>query len=119
MSMSRSGRIAGLVLAAGILGAASVFGPAAAFGGARSASGHNVVLKNIRFHPSNLTIHRNDTVTWLWRDEGTEHNVTFHSFHSHTMGHGSFTVRFKHTGTFNYHCTIHGSEGMVGKIVVR
>ena len=95
--------------------------PAAALGafGGHAASGHTVVLKEIRFHPGNLTIHRGDSVTWQWRDGGTEHNVTFHGFHSRTMGHGSYTVRFAHTGTFAYRCTIHGSEGMVGKIVVR
>ena len=93
--------------------------PAAAFAGAHAAAGHTVVLKDIRFHPGNLTISRGDSVTWQWRDGGTEHNVTFHGFHSRTMGHGSYTVRFTHSGTFNYHCTIHGSEGMVGKIVVR
>ena len=26
--------------------------------------------------------------------------------------------RFTHSGTFNYHCTIHFREGMVGKVVV-
>jgi plastocyanin len=94
--------------------------PAAAFGGALASSGHSVVLKEIRFHPGTLTIHRGDSVTWLWRDGGTEHNVTFSSrTHSHTMGHGSYTLHFNNRGTFNYHCTIHGNEGMRGKIVVR
>jgi plastocyanin len=97
-------------------GAASI--PTAAFGGARAASTHTVTLKNISFHPANLSIHRGDRVTWVWRDGETEHNVTGHGFHSRTQAHGSFTVRFTHSGTFNYHCTIHVSEGMRGKIVV-
>jgi plastocyanin len=93
--------------------------PAAALGGARAAARHTVTLKNIRFHPGNLTINRGDSVTWAWHDGETEHNVTFHGFHSHTQSSGSYTVRFTHRGTFTYHCTIHVSEGMKGKIVVR
>jgi plastocyanin len=95
--------------------------PAVALGGAASkastASTHSVVLKSIRFHPGTLTIHRGDSVQWLWRDN-TEHNVTFHGFHSRTQEHGSYTIRFTHSGTFNYHCTIHVSQGMRGSIIV-
>lgn len=99
--------------------------PAAALAGAgggtaevRAAQSHSVVLKNIRFHPGTLSIHRGDSVTWLWRDGGVRHNVTGAGFHSRTQGTGSFTVRFNRAGTFNYHCTIHVAEGMRGKIVV-
>jgi plastocyanin len=91
--------------------------PAAALGGARAASTHTVTLKEFRFHPGTLTIRRGDKVTWLWRDQ-TEHNVTFRSFHSRTQEFGSYSIRFNHAGTFNYHCTIHVEEGMRGKIVV-
>jgi plastocyanin len=94
--------------------------PTTAFGGgrdARSASSHTVTLKNIRFHPGNLSINRGDTVTWLWRD-GEEHNVTGKGFHSRTQAHGSYSVKFTHSGTFAYRCTIHEAEGMRGKIIV-
>ncbi len=84
---------------------------------AHLAQNHTVILKNTRFHPATLSIHRGDSVTWLWRDE-VRHNVTASSFHSRTQGTGSFTVRFNRSGTFNYHCTIHVEEGMKGKIVV-
>ena len=92
--------------------------PAAALGGAHAARTHTVTLREFRFHPRNLTIHRGDKVTWVWRDE-VEHNVTFAHFHSHTQEHGSYTVRFTKSGTFNYRCTIHAAEGMRGKIFVR
>ena len=92
--------------------------PALASGGGHGASVHSVVLKNIRFHPGTLTIKRGDTVSWLWEDKGSEHNVTGSGFKSRTMTKGSFGVRFTKAGTFNYHCTIHVSEGMKGKIVV-
>jgi plastocyanin len=85
---------------------------------ANTAATHTVVLQNIRFHPGTLSIKRGDTVTWQWRDKGIDHNVTGSSFKSRTMGSGSFSVRFTHAGTFNYHCTIHVSQGMRGSIVV-
>ncbi len=113
--MSR--RSTGILVALSL--AVAAFVPAVALGGgARSASTHTVVLKDVRFHPGTLTINRGDSVTWLWRDGGTEHNVTFHGFHSRTKGSGSYTVRFTHSGSFSYRCTIHESEGMRGKIVV-
>jgi plastocyanin len=94
--------------------------PTVAFGGggAQSASTHTVTLKNIAFHPGNLSIHRGDTVTWKWEDGSTEHNVTGSGFHSRTQAHGSYSVRFTHAGTFSYRCTIHAAEGMRGKIIV-
>lgn len=104
-------------LAAGAIACAAAI-PALASGGAHASSVHDVVLKNIRFHPSSLSVKRGDTVTWLWRDGGTKHNVTGNGFKSKTMGSGSFSVRFTRSGTYNYHCTIHGHEGMVGKVVV-
>jgi plastocyanin len=92
--------------------------PTLAFGGARPASGHTVVLKEIGFHPATLNIRRGDSVTWLWRDGGVEHNVTAAGFHSRTQGRGSYTVKFTRRGTFSYRCTIHVALGMRGKIVV-
>jgi plastocyanin len=107
-----------LPVGAAALGAAILAIPAAALGTAHSAATRTVVLKNIRFHPGTLDINRGERVRWLWRDGETEHNVTFHGFHSRTQASGSYTVSFLHRGTFNYHCTIHVSEGMRGKIVV-
>jgi plastocyanin len=113
-----------------LLAIATVAAPASAIAGAgsggagspgsgvRAASSHVVVLKGLRFHPSKIVIKRGESVTWLWRDGGIEHNVTAHGFHSRTQEHGSFTVRFSRAGTFNYHCTIHVSQGMVGKVIV-
>jgi plastocyanin len=92
--------------------------PATALGGAHAARTATVPLREFRFHPRNLTISRGDTVKWVWRDE-VEHNVTFRHFHSHTQIHGSYTVRFRKAGTFKYECTLHGEEGMRGKITVR
>jgi len=104
--------------AAAAMAAAAAVAPALASGGAHASGSHTVVLKEVRFHPSTLSINRGDTVTWVWRDGGEKHNVAFHGFHSRTMGKGSYTIRFMGRGTFNYRCTIHEAEGMRGKIVV-
>jgi plastocyanin len=113
MTRKRLGTLLALVAAAAVLIPTVAFAGA----GARAASTHTVTLKNVRFHPGNLSINRGDSVTWLWRDR-EEHNVTGHGFHSRTQTHGSYTVRFTHSGTFAYRCTIHESEGMRGKIIV-
>jgi plastocyanin len=105
------------VLAALVIAAATAI-PVLASGGAHASSRHTVTLSHIRYHPGTLSIKRGDTVTWLWQDKGKEHNVTGKGFKSKTMTKGSFGVRFTRAGTFNYHCTIHVSEGMRGSIVV-
>jgi plastocyanin len=117
--MRMTGKRFGTLLAlAAAVAALAVLPTSALGGGARSASSHTVTLKDIAFHPGNLSIHRGDSVTWLWRDGETEHNVTGKGFHSRTETHGSYTVKFTHSGTFSYRCTIHEAEGMRGKIVV-
>ncbi len=81
------------------------------------AAARTVTLRNIEFHPATVSIRRGESVHWVWRDN-TEHNVTFRAFHSPTQLTGSYTVRFVRTGVYNYHCTIHVSEGMRGRVVV-
>lgn len=99
---------------------AAVAAPTAALASAgHAASTHTVILKNLRFTPSTVTIKKGESVTWVWRDGAIKHNVTGPGFHSPTQSHGTFTVRFTHVGTVNYRCTIHAMEGMVGKVVVR
>jgi plastocyanin len=110
--------LAGAAVAA-LAATGAVVMPAAGQDGAHAARGHTVVLKNIKFNPATTTIKRGDTVTWVWRDGSTRHNVTGGSFKSKTMSKGSLTVRFDRKGSFSYRCTIHVSLGMRGKIVVR
>jgi len=114
--LSRRARPIAAALAAGAVAVAALL-PATALGGASAASNHVVTLKNFHFHPGSLTIRRGDTVTWLWEDQ-VEHNVTFKGFHSRNQIHGSYTVRFARSGTFDYRCTFHVSEGMIGKVIV-
>jgi len=111
----RTARRAALALAA----CGAIVAPAAALASSgHTARTHVVTLQGSRFHPATLKVNVGDSVTWEWRDGGVEHNVTGSHFHSRTQGHGSFTVRFTHKGTFSYRCTIHVAEGMVGKVVV-
>jgi plastocyanin len=107
-------------IATALTAVAAVAIPATALAGssAHGAGSHTVVLKNIRFNPGAFSIRRGDSVTWVWRDGNTEHNVTGHGFHSRTQTRGSFTVRFTRAGTYRYRCTIHVAEGMRGTIVV-
>ncbi|ADB48582.1 cupredoxin domain-containing protein [Conexibacter woesei] len=85
---------------------------------AHAAATRTVVLRDIAFNPSRVTIHRGDRVTWQWRDGRTRHNVTSRSFRSaSTRSSGSYSVTFGRPGTFAYHCTLH--PGMTGSVVVR
>ena len=93
--------------------------PAAAVALPHASSSHSVILKHNRFTPRKLVIHRGDTVTWLWRDGRTQHNVVSNNFHGYDTpkSSGSFTKRFTRRGTYSYFCTIH--IGMTGTIAVR
>lgn len=125
MSGSRIGRA--VAVAAALAGAAFAAAGASVLASAsprpapaaHAAGTHTVVLSNIAFHPSTLNIRRGESVRWVWRDGGEEHNVTFsRSTRSRTMASGSFTLRFTRPGTFRYICTIHVESGMRGRVVV-
>src|SRR5258708_38660938 len=101
-------------MAALALGLAAVL-PAVALGGGSAASSHSVVLKEVRYHRGTLTIRRGDSVTWLWRDGGEEHNVTLPGFHSRTMRHRSHTLPVSPRGPFRYPSPIHQAPRVGGK----
>jgi plastocyanin len=103
-----------IVLVAAALGALALAVPAS--GGVHAAGAHTVVLEHDRFLPGRVSIHRGESVTWLWRDGATQHNVIAHDFGSRVLRHGSFTVRFTRAGTYDYTCTLH--PHMDGRIVV-
>ena len=66
------------------------------------------------FQPKTVSINKGGTVHWSW-SSNAPHNVTFTKLgeHSATGASGSYKLKFKHTGTFKYHCTIHGFRGKV------
>lgn len=83
--------------------------------------GMTVSLKGAEFTPQNLMVPVGTTVTWNW-DESDDHSVTadppetwdsgIHS--SPTPPFPTFTHTFTTSGTFPYHCRIHGGPGGIG-----
>jgi plastocyanin len=84
--------------------------------GAHAAGSHTVVLQHNQFRPGSVSIRRGESVTWAWRDGHVVHNVIASSFRSRIMSHGTFTVRFTRSGTYNYRCTVH--PHMAGSVIV-
>jgi plastocyanin len=103
-----------------VLVAAAIIALIAGCGGASHAGdaqpSNVVVLKNIAFNPSTVTIRAGQQVVWKFEDGGVPHNVTGTDFTSAIMGSGSYAHTFSAPGTYQYQCTIH--SGMTGQVVV-
>jgi plastocyanin len=84
-------------------------------------AGKTVVLKNISFNPSKVTVKKGATVTWSWQDAPTAHTLTptgklrFKGTAARTSG--KYSVTFTKAGTYHYECTIH--PGMTGEVIVK
>jgi len=87
--------------------------------GPMDAQGNSVTVGNNFFSPPDLSVATGTTVTWTWAAGAVEHNVTFDDGeHSATQSSGSFPRTFSATGTYPYHCTIHGAAAMHGTVTV-
>ncbi|MGH7699600.1 MAG: plastocyanin/azurin family copper-binding protein [Gemmatimonadales bacterium] len=81
-----------------------------------------VDLINITFRPADTAVVVGGTVTWTWRDNPEQHNVTFEAgptprpANSTTKPTGIYEVTFTTAGVYDYTCTIHA--GMDGKMRV-
>ncbi len=85
---------------------------------APSSSSNEVVIQNYAFNPSSITVHVNDTVKWINKDQVT-HTVTSDNglFDSGSIQtNGTYSQIFRSAGTFAYHCSIH--TYMKGTVVV-
>ncbi|MEP6492905.1 MAG: plastocyanin/azurin family copper-binding protein [bacterium] len=94
-----------------------------------SANTNTITLADQNFAPSNTTVPKGTTVTWVWGSctgggyggyGGCMHSVTFDdgsNIASAVQDSGSFTRTFTAAGTFKYHCSIHGSA-MSGQVIV-
>lgn len=100
-------------------------------------SPNTVMIADIAFNPTAVTVSPGTTVTWKWAactpDNGggygggygtscPTHNVTFDdgsNIASQTQDAGEFSRPFAVAGTYKYHCTIHGAAVMSGQIVVK
>jgi plastocyanin len=73
------------------------------------------------FNPSQVTIAAGSSITFN-NGSGTTHNVTFTTAGAPAnvadFASGTRVVTFPTTGTYNYHCTIHGLS-MSGVVVVQ
>jgi plastocyanin len=78
----------------------------------------SVQVNSNSYSPNLVNLVRGGTVTWLWADTTSLHDVTFNDqlLSSATKNSGSHSVTFQSSGTFNYACTVH--PGMRGSIVV-
>lgn len=82
---------------------------------------NEVVIQGNKFTPSQITVSKGTTVTWVNKDSYA-HTVTSTSqpavFDSGNLGaNQSFSFKFDSTGTFAYYCKIHPS--MTGSVVVQ
>jgi plastocyanin len=104
---------AALALAAGVI----AFGAIGAGAHDRRPAVHRVTVpESDRFTPFGLTIRAGDTVRWVNNDEDDHAVVSDDAFD--TAGHkgtdqviqadgGTFSLRFKHAGSFVYYCRFH------------
>ena len=74
------------------------------------------------FNPASVTIAKGSAVTWN-NTTGVTHNVTFDAVTGApgdiaNFSSGTATASFAATGTFPYHCTIHGLS-MSGTVIVQ
>jgi amicyanin len=101
-------KLAGLVVLAAVL----VF-----FTGVASAGTTNVIIKDFRFQPDQVTINKGDTVTWTNMDP-VLHDVKFKDASSPDLKKGeTYSRTFKEAGTYDYMCNIH--PYMKGKVIVK
>ena len=87
------------------------------------ASSPEVILQGVRYLPPDITVTVGATVTWVHRDSGLYHHVGAddHSWDSSPTcglprgvcmrGGDTYQHTFLSTGTFGYHCRLHGDPG--------
>lgn len=85
--------------------------------GTSFAATKGVSVKDDRFSPTSVSVSKGDTVKWTWAGKNP-HNVKGEGgLSSKTMTKGTYSKRFRRSGTYDYECTIH--PGMEGKVKVR
>jgi plastocyanin len=116
-------------------GETTTTGPGNQPGTGNNNNPNTVTLVDSSFNPSNLTIKSGQTVTWQWASctdttggyggYGTNtciaHKIVFDDGSgavSPQQDQGTFNRTFASTGTFKYHCAIHGAY-MSGQVVVQ
>lgn len=76
-----------------------------------------VRIRDMAAHPKDVTITRNNAVSWL-NDDPIAHEITFDTFSSGKIGPGEmYTHVFNESGTYYYYCSIH-KRYMQGTVTV-
>jgi plastocyanin len=78
--------------------------------------GPAVFLRDLAYDPVDITVQAGETVTWVWDDNSTAHDVVGEGFRSELVTSGTFAHTFEEPGTFPYVCSIH--PNMVGTVIV-
>lgn len=105
-------RVAALVGVALVLTAAGCSSGSNDSDGGAEASSTTVVVQDMAFTPSSLTVTAGQTVTWQFDDRGVPHNVVGLDaakalMNSPIQPTGSYSVTFADPGTYEYECTLH------------
>ncbi|MGE5465430.1 MAG: cupredoxin domain-containing protein [Betaproteobacteria bacterium] len=87
------------------------------FAGIASANTAQVLIKDFKFQPDQITIQKGDTITWT--HPGTaSHTVKFADSESQILKNGgTYSKTFDQAGTFPYSCGIH--PYMTGTVIVQ
>ncbi len=95
-----------------------ITGGTGATGGSGNPGMNQVLIQNLAFNPSSITISANTTVTWTNKD-AIDHTVTSDTglFDSGNIApNGTYSHTFAASGTYPYHCKIH--PGMTASVSV-
>ena len=85
---------------------------------AGAAGTHTVVIENMRFNPSVLTVQRGDTIVWVNKDLFPHTATSDKRFDSGGIAaNGSWSYLAERSGVYAYGCTFHPT--MKGKIIVK
>ncbi|WP_031938690.1 cupredoxin domain-containing protein [Prescottella defluvii] len=84
-------------------------------------NGLTVVVKNMAYAPTSITIQAGQTVTWVFDDRGVPHDVVGVGeaksvLRSPLLKTGTWEFTFTEPGTYNYTCSLH--PDMLGVVVV-
>lgn len=109
--------IVGMALAASLSGCGSDSGTAPA----GPDDGLTVQVKNMAYSPSSITISAGQTVTWVFDDRGTPHDVVGLGdaksvLRGPLLTSGTWQFTFTQPGTYNYTCSLH--PDMLGVVTV-
>ena len=83
-------------------------------------TGNTISMYGMAFSPASKTVAKGTVVKWVNNDAyahtaTSDDGVTFDS--GNIAGSGSYSYTANTAGTFNYHCTIHGTT-MAGTLIV-